>query len=183
LTTALDQLLPTLTFRLTRDDWVAFEGLPVELRGWEALYIYGPLVVCGMAIGWFEDEIRAIAPFDIGSLGGKLVLGLAALVVSYLIFAVLINLRLWRRVSRRRVLETDTVVGADLDGVVIIAGGVTRRHAWADLAVIETAGHVFLCPSPGEPIILPLRAFDGPEALHLYAHAANELGRQEAGLP
>jgi hypothetical protein len=183
MTTQFDQLLPTLTFRLTRDDWAAFERLPAELRGWELLYVYGPLVACGMAMGWFDDEIRAMVPFDTGGLGGKLVLGLTALAVSYLCFAVLMNLRIRRRITRRPLQATDTTVDGDLHGATVTEGGSTRKLSWADLTVIETAAHVFLGPSPREAIILPLRAFDSPEAMHLYAHTARELGNQAVDLP
>ncbi len=183
MTTHLDRVLPTLTFRLTRDDWAAFEQLPTDLLGWEKLLVFGPPVFCGLALGWFDTEIRALLPFDLDSGFGIVVLGVVVLALSYVTFMVLMNVRTRWRTARRQLLLTDTIVDGDLDGVTVSEGSVTRRHGWADLTVIETATHLFLCPTPREPIILPLRAFDGREEMYLYAHTARELGNQESDLP
>jgi hypothetical protein len=183
MTTHLDSLLPALTFRLTRDDWAAFERLPAELLGWEKLFVFGPPVAVGMLVAGFDETWRALLPLSLDGFVGKLLLAGGLLALAYGVSTLMLSLRTRRRIARRPLPATDTTIDSDLHNVVVTENGAPHKHAWTDLTVIETATHVFLCPAPRAAIILPLRAFDGPEAMHLYAHTARELGVEEADLP
>jgi hypothetical protein len=171
----VDNVLPTLTFRLTRTDWAAFEQLPAELNGWEKLYVFAPPVVLAMLAVALEGAWRAILPTEPDSTVETLLLSTVVLALAYAITVALLTIRTRQRIARRQVPTTDTTIEGDLDGLAITENGTTHHHAWADLTVIETPTHLFLCPSPRQAIILPLRSFDSPEAMHLYAHNAREL--------
>ena len=97
--TQLDHLLPTLTFRLTRADWAAFERLPSELTVWEKLYVIGPPMLCGAVFGFFDDQIRAAAPVDLDSLAGKLLTGSILISISLALYALLMRARTRHRAA------------------------------------------------------------------------------------
>jgi hypothetical protein len=174
----IDQLVPRLSFQLTRADWLAFEQLPGEFIGWDKLYVFGPPVVCGAMIGLFADQLRDVLPIDWDSVGGRLLAGAAVLLVSWLLFAVLIHARNRRRAACRHVPASATTIDSTLDALTVDQDGTHQRYAWLTLHVIATDTHVFLCATPRDAIIIPRRAFESDAAMALFAHLATELGKQ-----
>ncbi len=179
MTTKLDRLLPKLTYRVTRDDWAAFERLPAELLGWEKLYVFGPPIAAGMAVGLFTEPLRGWRPLDIDSFSGKLLLGGGLLALAHAVTVLLLSLRTRWRIAQRALPETETILDADLDGFSVTEDGSSRRFAWTSVTVIETGSHLFFCATPRDAVPVPRRAFDSPETMHLLAHTARELSAAE----
>jgi hypothetical protein len=71
-----------LTYRLTLEDWAAFEHLPQELVGREKLYAVLPIILAGGLVGFLHEEIGSLIPW-LGT--GMLGPAIAALVIGRVI--------------------------------------------------------------------------------------------------
>ena len=168
-----------LRFRLTRDDFAAFEALPRELIGTEKLWLFGPILLCGAAAGFFEDELKAILPWDPTTQWGQLATVLVAVGVGYGLSLLLLTARMRRRIKRADVPESETVV--DVFPQVCLAGeeGNQGSYLWSALNIVETGSHVFLCQAGRAPVILPLRAFRDAADMANFAAMARVLGSED----
>lgn len=175
--------LQQLRFRLTRDDFAAFESLPTELNGWNRLYFLGPAALAGGLYGAFGDDIRRALPFAMNDTVWWL-LAMAVLVAfSYAAMSALLTVRYFRRVEAARVPATETVIETFEDGFTLQESNATRTLAWRDVTVIPAPAHVFLCPSPRAVIIVPLRAFASQDAMRAFATFAEAAGRDSEDVP
>lgn len=165
-----------LRYSLTREDIAAFEFLPRELLGLEKIWLFGPLLACGAAVGFFEDELRTVLPWDPATKGGQIAIVVCAIAVGYGLSMVLLTARTRHRV-RKASLPSSTAVDAFNDHVRIEQEGVTRTFAWRDVTVTATDQHVFLQYTPGEAVIVPLRAFGDVASLCAFAEFADTAGR------
>lgn len=166
-----------LRYTLTRDDVAAFELMPRELVGWEKLWLFGPILLCGAAVGLFEDRLRPFLPWDPTSMLGQLASVLCAIAVGYALSLVLMTARARYRIKRTPLPAAPICIDAFADHVTVKQDGSDQSFAWNDLTVISTASHVILARKPREAIIIPLRAFASPEEMSAFAAFAEVAGR------
>jgi hypothetical protein len=176
-----------LRYRLDRADVAAFERLPGELLGAEKLWVLGPIFACGAAVGMFQDALAPLLPWNPQTQIGQLLSVMTAIAAGYALGAMLLTGRTQRRIAKAHVPAGVVALDAFTDRVHVESEGDARRLAWSDLHVISTGTHVFLCPSPREAIIIPLRAFETPEEMRRFAglaeaasHAHETVGAAEA---
>lgn len=166
-----------LRYTLTRDDVAAFELMPRELVGWEKLWLFGPILLCGAAVGLFEDQLRPFLPWDPATMLGQLVSVLGAIAVGYALSLLLLTARARYRIKRTPLPAAPIYIDAFADHVTVKQDGSDQSFAWNDLTVISTASHVILARKPREAIIIPLRAFASPEEMNAFAAFAEVAGR------
>lgn len=172
-----------LRYRLTRDDFAAFERLPEELTGWNRVYFLGPAVIAGMLYGIYGEAVKRALPIEIGD-GVWWFLAMGALVAfSYAAMALLLTLRYFRRVKHARVPQTETLIETFEDRFTVRQDGTTRELAWSNVTVIPAKAHVFLCPAPREPVIVPLAAFGSEDEMKAFARFAEAAGRDAGNAP
>lgn len=175
--------LATYRFQLTRDDVAAFERLPSELIGREKLFLLGPALLAGMALGVFEDELRVLWPglYALAEGGTTALLAILLLVpLSYLVSSLLLSLRTWWRIRDAKLPVTETVVETLGNCFAVTQDSDTRGYRWDEVEVIGGDAHVFLCPAPRRAIILPLRAFADEAEMRAFARLAELAGLDPA---
>ena len=166
-----------LRYTLTRDDVAAFELMPRELQGFEKLWLFGPILLCGAAVGLFEDRLRPFLPWDPASMLGQLASVLCAIAVGYALSLVLMTARARYRIKRTPLPAAPICIDAFADHVTVKKDDSDQSFAWRDLTVTSTASHVILAQKAREAIIIPLRAFASPEEMSAFAAFAEVAGR------
>lgn len=175
--------IQNLRYRLTREDFAAFERVPEELTGWDRLYFLGPAATAGMLYGIYGEAAKRALPIEIGD-GVWWFAAMAGLVAfSYAAMALLLTLRYFRRVKRARVPQTETLLETFEDRFGIRQDGATREFDWSKVTVIPAKAHVFLCPAPRAPIVVPLRAFANEQEMQDFARFAEAAGCGPANEP
>lgn len=168
-----------LRYSLTREDIAAFEFLPRELQGAEKLWLFGPVLACGAAVGLFEDRLAPLLPWDPSSKPGQVLIVLCAIAVGYALSMLLLTLRARYLIARAHVPSAASAIDAFADRLTVKQDGVARTFAWRDLVVSTSGAHVFLEHAPREAIIIPMRAFADDGAMRSFAAYAEEMGRDK----
>ncbi|MBK9080540.1 MAG: hypothetical protein IPL91_16265 [Hyphomicrobium sp.] len=168
-----------LRFQLTREDVAAYHFLPRELVGAEKLWLFGPILLCGAAVGYFDENLKAIVPWDTDTQLGQLLSVIAAIAAGYALSLVLLTARTRHRISGAKVPAGETLVDAYPQLLFAGESGDQSSYAWSKLNVTETATHVFLTQPGRAPVILPLRAFDGAADMANFAAFVRVMGRDE----
>ena len=166
-----------LRYTLARDDVAAFELMPRELQGWEKLWLFGPILLCGAAVGLFEDQLRPFLPWDPATMLGQLASVLGAIAVGYALSLLLLTVRARYRIKRTPLPAAPICIDAFADHVTVKQDGSNQSFAWHDFTVISTASHVILAQTPRQAIIIPLRAFASQEEMGAFAAFAEAAGR------
>lgn len=167
-----------LRYSLTREDIAAFEFQPRELAGAEKLWLFGPVLACGAAVGLFEDRLAPLLPWDPSSKPGQVLIVLCAIAVGYALSMLLLTLRARYRIAGAHVPSAATAIDAFADRLTVEQDGVARAFAWRDVVVSASVAHVFLEYAPREAIIVPLRAFPDIAAMRSFAAYAEEMGKE-----
>lgn len=170
-----------LSNRLAREDIAAFEFLPRELVGWEKLWVLGPILLCGAAAGLFQDALATVHPWDPSTRLGQLLSVLAAITAGYLASKVLLTARTRRRTAVAKLPVGNRTVTTFPDRFEVTDEDLTRTCSWADVHVIETGTHVFLCSRPRDATIVPLRAFKDQEDMRRFSVFARSMGADASG--
>ena len=144
MTADLDAPIRQFRYQLTREDIAAYHFLPRELVGWEKLWLFGPILVCGAAAGYFESSLKEILPWDPDTQLGQLVTVLGAIAIGYLLSLILLTARTRHRINAAHVPESETRV--DVLPQLLFAGAEDDQasYVWSKLGIIETATHIFL---------------------------------------
>lgn len=155
--------LAVYRYRLTMVDALAYERLPGEWSGWRKAALVLPLMAIGAFAGLIEDW-SALLWWS----------SLAALLVLWAIVALIVsNWRIRRRARTRAAREGQTEVEEWTDHLAIRSQAGTIHLAYEMIGkVIVTDTHVFVLYRGGA-VILPLRAFDGPEAMRIFGEAVD----------
>lgn len=170
-----------LRFQLTREDVAAYHFLPRELVGAEKLWLFGPILLCGAAVGYFDENLKTIVPWDTDTQLGQLLSVIAAIAAGYALSLILLTARTRHRISKAQVPVGQTAVDAYPQLLFAGESGDQSSYAWSKLNITETATHVFLTQPGRAPVILPLRAFRDASDMANFAAAARALGRDQAG--
>lgn len=157
-------------YRLTTIDALAFERLPGEWTGRQKLAFMLSLMVVGALAGFLED------------LGG--IWWWAAVAGLLLLWAAAgYAFRHWytlRRARARAAREGDTQVEEWSDHLLVLSQQDSRRLGNEDIGrVIATDAHVFVLYRGGA-VIVPLRAFETPEAMRAFAAALDTRSMEAA---
>ena len=162
--------LAVYRYRLTTVDALAYERLPGEWSGWQKAALILPLMAIGAFAGLIEDWTGVWWWLAVAGL--LLVWAVAGLAV--------LNWRIHRRARARAAREGQTEVEEWGDHLAIRSqAGVTRLADETIGRVIVGAGHVFILWRGGA-LILPLRAFDGPEAMRAFGEAIDRRSAEAA---
>ena len=183
MTDDLDAPIRQFRYQLTREDIAAYHFLPRELVGWEKLWLFGPILVCGAAAGYFESSLKEILPWDPDTQLGQLVTVLGAIAIGYLLSLILLTARTRHRINAAHVPESETRV--DVFPQLVFAGAEADQasYVWSNLDIIETATHIFLTQAGRAPIILPLRAFRDANDMANFAAMARVFHRGDDDEP
>ncbi len=150
-------------YRLTTIDALAFERLPGEWTGRQKLAFILSLMFVGALAGFLEESSGI---WWWAAVGGLLLLWAAAGLAF----------RNWHTLRRARALaarEGETQVEEWSDHLLILSQQGSRRLGYEDIGkVIATDAHVFILHRGGV-VIVPLRAFDTPEAMQAFAEAVD----------
>lgn len=179
MTDASDIPLRQIRYQLTREDIAAFEFLPHELRGLEKLWLFGPVLTCGAAAGFFQDRLKSVLPWNPESQWGQALTVLIAIAIGYGLGMILLTARTRRRIARAVVPKTPTALDVYPQLFVVGEGGDDRNYVWSKISVAETATHIFLTESGRRPVIVPLRAFRDAGDMANFAAMARVLGRDD----
>lgn len=169
-----EALVRQFRYQLTRDDLAAFEFLPRELIGMQKLWLYGPIILCGTAVGVFEDQLKTILPWDPTTQWGQVGIVVLAIIVGYALSMILLTARTRRRIAQLSLPSTPTILDVDTDGFTVRDEGQPRAYAWSDVTISQTPYHVFMSTNTRSPVIVPLRAFSSLEDMQNFAHLAEE---------
>ncbi len=151
-------------YRLTTVDALAFQRLPGEWTGPQKLAFILPLMGIGAVAGFLGDLSGVIWWATIGGL-------LLIWAISSLAIHNWLNLR---RARARSAREGETQVEDRRDHLVVSSGQGVRRLGDGDIGkVIATDSHVFILHGGGV-VIMPLRAFDAPEAMQAFARTVDD---------
>lgn len=162
-----------LRFQLTREDLAAYEFLPRELVGWEKLWLFGPILVLGAAAGFFEDQLSAVLPWDPAARWGQLVTVLIAIGLGYALSMVLLTWRTRRRIANTPLPATPTRIDVYPDAFFVSEDDdENRSYVWSEANITDTNSHVFITQGTRKPVIIPVRAFDNPEAMQAFVSEA-----------
>lgn len=162
-----------LRYSLTREDIAAFEFMPRELHGAEKLWLFAPVLACGAAAGLFEDQLRAILPWDPGSRWGQLLTVLIAVAIGYGLSLLLLTMRVRRRIANAPLPESATRVDVYPEALFVSQDDdENRSYVWSESAIVDTPGHVFITQGTRKPVIIPARAFDSLEAMRAFVSDA-----------
>lgn len=164
------QPLAVYRYRLTLVDALAHERLPAEWTGWQKAAFILPVIAIGALAGFIEDLA-----------GVWWWLSVAALLLAWAAIGLaVLNWRIRRRARARAAREGQTEVEDRGDHLVIRSGTGTTRLADETIGrVIVTDGHVHIMWRGGA-LILPLRAFDGGEAMRAFAEAIDRRSMEAA---
>lgn len=183
MTDDLDAPIRQLRYQLTREDIAAYHFLPRELVGWEKLWLFGPILVCGAAAGYFESSLKEILLWDPDTQLGQLVTVLGAIAIGYLLSLIMLTARTRHRINTAAVPGSDTIVDVFPQLVFAGADGDQSSYAWNKLGIIETATHIFLTQAGRAPVILPLRAFRDAKDMANFASMARAFSRGDEEKP
>lgn len=167
-----DQPIYQLRYSLTREDIAAFEFLPRELSGWQKLWLFGPVLACGAAAGFFENELRAVMPWDPGTRWGQLATVLVAIAIGYALSIVLLTWRTRRRVANSPLPATPTQIDIYPQLFWVTEDGDDRSYVWSEAAIVDTDQHVFITQGTRKPVIIPVRAFENLQAMQAFVSMA-----------
>ena len=162
--------LSVLRYRLTPADALAYERLPGEWSGWRKAAFILPLMAIGAFAGFIEDFAAVWWWASVAAL--LLVWAVVGLGVS--------NWRALRRARARAAREGQVEVEEWGDHLAVRSGAGDIFLAYETLGkVIVGDGHVFVL-WPGGSLILPLRAFDDPEAMRAFGEAVDRRSAEAA---
>lgn len=155
--------LAVYRYRLTLVDALAYERLPGEWSGWRKAAVIMPLMAIGAFAGMIEDWS---GPWWWSSLVALLVLwAIVGLVVS--------NWHIRHRARTRAAREGQTEVEEWGDHLAVRSATGTMHLGYETIGkVIVADTHVFVLYRGGA-VILPLRAFDDPEAMRIFGEAVD----------
>lgn len=155
-------------YRLTAVDALAFQRLPGEWTGPQKLAFILPLMGIGAVAGFLEDW-RGVTWW--AAVGGLLLFWAGSSLA----------IRNWRDLRRARARsgrEGETQVEDRGDHLLVSSEQGVRRLGYEDIGkVIVTDSHVFILYNGGV-VIMPLRAFDTPEAMQAFAQAVDTRSSQ-----
>lgn len=158
-----------LRYQLTREDIAAFELLPRELVGREKLWLFGPVLASGAAVGFFEDELRTVLPWDPGARWGQLLTVLIAVAIGYGLSLLLLTARTRWRIANAPLPATQTRIDVYPDAFFVSEGDdENRSYVWSEATIVDAERHVFITQGTRKPVIIPARAFDSLEAMQAF---------------
>jgi hypothetical protein len=170
-----------LAFKLTRDDIAAFEHLPRDFSQLATLAFFATFFVAGMSLAMFEDQVREITP-ELFADYYEIISILAAAIVSYGIVTLALTLRTSWRIARTELPPEKTEIDVSDVDLRVRDGRPARTLGWRDIArVIEAPRHVFLCLTPRNAVIVPLRAFHSVDDMRAFADLSETLSRHADG--
>lgn len=164
-----DKALRQLHYQLTRDDLAAFEIQPRELQGLQKLWLFGPVLMCGAAVGVFEDQLRTVLPWDPASRAGQIATVLLAIALGYGLAMIGLTWRTRRRIAQAHVPATPTIVDVYPQILLATQDEDQFSYLWNKLTLVETPEHLFLTQGSRRPVIIPRRAFESAEDMEQFA--------------
>ncbi|MBS0235120.1 MAG: YcxB family protein [Proteobacteria bacterium] len=167
-----------LSYHLTRADIAAYERLPREFTRAGTLAFFGAFFVCGMAVAAFEDQIGTLVPPSLADYR-HIVLSVAAALLAYVICTLALTLRTNWRIAKARIPSNEIEIEASPSALQVRGGSAPRSLAWGSIArVISAPAHVFLCLTPRNALIVPLRAFRSAAHMHAFADLSEALSHR-----
>ncbi|CAA2143603.1 YcxB family protein [Hyphomicrobium sp. ghe19] len=164
-----------LTFRLTRDDIAAYERLPRELTRSGALAFFATIFACGMALAVFGEQLEGLVPETLAGYS-HIIFSVVAGAIGFAVFSLALTLLSHWRIARAEYPPEDTEIEISEDNLKIRDGRPARILEWKSIArVIDTPAHVFLCVTPRNAVIVPLRAFQSVADMRAFADLSEAL--------
>ncbi|MDI6025576.1 hypothetical protein QBK99_05080 [Corticibacterium sp. UT-5YL-CI-8] len=155
----------TLSFRLTRADFLAYEMLPRELSGKMKLALMVIVGCGGIMIGLLPDTISTGAWYA------------SAAVILMIAGAAAVAFTNWvprRRASKHAVPQGEVVLEEWGDHLSQIADGRHRNIAMETIAQVLVFGERVFIRVGMEPVIVPLSAFEDENDMKAFAAAVDE---------
>ncbi|MFA5957534.1 YcxB family protein [Hyphomicrobium sp.] len=170
-----------LSFNLTRDDIAAFEHLPREFSRSGTLAFLATFFVTGMILAMFEDQVREVTPETLTAYY-EIISVIIAAALAYGIVTLALTLLAYWRVSRAELPPSETEIDVSEADFSVRDGRPPRTVEWSNIArVIETPRHVFLCLTPRNAVIVPLRAFHSMDDMRAFADLSETLSLRADG--
>ncbi|MCB1484185.1 MAG: YcxB family protein [Hyphomicrobiaceae bacterium] len=166
-----------LRYTLVREDIAAYELMPHELQGAEKLWLFGPILLCGAAVGLFEDQLAPYLPWDPTTKLGQVASVVSAIAIGYALSLILLTARARHRIRTTPLSTSPISLEAYADRIVVKQGAGVQTFPWHDLTVVSGKAHVILAYTPRDAVIIPLRAFTGPDEMRAFADFAEAAGR------
>lgn len=166
-----------LTFRLTRDDIAAFERLPREFTRLGTLAFFATIFACGVVIAAFEEQLDGLVPETLAGYS-QFIFALVAGAIGYVAFSLAQTLLSYWRIAQAEYPPEDTKIEVSEQNLKIRDGRPARTLEWDSIArVIDAPAHVFLCLTPRNAVIVPLRAFHSVADMRAFADLSETLSR------
>ncbi|MBS0238826.1 MAG: YcxB family protein [Proteobacteria bacterium] len=170
-----------LTFRLTRDDIAAFERLPRELTRSGTLAFFATIFACGMTLVAFEEQLGGFVPETLAGYS-NIIFAVVAGAIGFVAFSLALTLLSYWRISQAEYPSEDTEIEVFQYNLKISDGRPPRTLQWNSIArVIEAPAHVFLCLTPRNAVIVPLRAFHSVADMRAFADLSEALSHGADG--
>lgn len=164
-----------LTFRLTRDDIAAFERLPRELTRSGTLAFFATIGACGMALAIFDERLEGFVPETLSAYR-HIIFSVVAGAIGFAAFSLALTLLSYWRIAQAEYPPEDTEIEISEDNLKISDGRPARILEWNSVArVIDAPAHVFLCLTPRNAVIVPLRAFQSVADMRAFADLSEAL--------
>jgi len=171
----------TLSFFLTRDDIAAFERLPREFSRSGTFAFFALFFLCGMALAIAEDEAGGFTPAFLAEYA-PIVSSIVAAAIAYAIVSLALTLRIHWRIAKAEIPHAETQIEASELELKVTDGRPPRSLVWGQIArVIDAPAHVFLCLTPRNAVIVPLRAFQSIDEMRAFADLSETLSRRADG--
>ncbi|WP_045834617.1 YcxB family protein [Hyphomicrobium sp. 99] len=167
-----------LSFRLTRDDIGAYERLPRELTRSGTLAFFATVFACGVALALFEEQLDGLVPEKLAGYR-QIIFAIIAGAIGFTAFSLALTLLTYWRIARTELPHGDTEIDVYEDHLKISADKPAQTLGWNAVArVIDTPAHVFLCLTPRNAVIVPLRAFHSVADMRAFADLSETLSRR-----
>lgn len=170
-----------LTFRLTRDDIAAYERLPREFTRSATLAFFATIFACGMALAVFDEQLEGLVPETLAGYS-HIIFSVVAGAIGFAAFTLALTLLSYWRIARAEYPPEDTEIDVSEKNLKISDGRPVRILEWNSIArVIDAPAHVFLCLTPRNAVIVPLRAFQSVADMRAFADLSEALSRGADG--
>lgn len=170
-----------LTFRLMRDDIAAFERLPREFTRSGTLAFFATIFACGMTLAAFDERLDGLVPETLADYR-HIVFAIVAGAIGFAAFTLALTLLSYWRIAQAEYPPEDTEIEVFERNLKISDGRPPRTLEWNSIArVIDAPAHVFLCLTPRNAVIVPLRAFHSVADMRAFADLSETLSRGADG--
>jgi hypothetical protein len=128
-----------------------------------------------MALALFDEQLEGLVPEKLADYS-HIIFAVIAGAIGFAAFSLALTLLSYWRIAQAEYPPEDTEIEISEDNLKISDGRPARILEWKSIArVIDAPTHVFLCLTPRNAVIVPLRAFQSVADMRAFADLSEAL--------